>query len=111
MSPPAFQMIPEPRDWSDPLKICTVERLRRSAISPNPRISFAPRPFRNGDRDLAGLASPQHIQQHALSHRASFERQLDVVGVLNRLASQLNDDVAYQNARLCGGSLRFQRED
>src|ERR1035438_1911170 len=108
MRPPADHTMPEPRDWSAPLKICTVERLRRSAISPSPRMSVAPGTLRDGNRNLPRLAAAQDFKGHALAHRAAFQRELDIVGILDGLAAELDEDIADEDAGLGGGSLGFQ---
>src|SRR6478736_2269782 len=113
MSPPAFQTMPEPCERASllvaALKICTVERLRRSAISPNPRMSVAPWTLHDGDRDLPRFAAAQNIDGHALPDRVAFQGALDIVRVLNGLAAELDHDIADQYARLGGGSRGFQR--
>src|ERR1017187_6983901 len=102
--------MPEPCDRTAPLNTCTVERLRRSAISPNPRMSFAPRTLRDRDRDLPRLAAAQNVQNHALADAAAFQACLNIVGILHGLAAELDEDIANENACLGGGSRGFERE-
>src|SRR6266851_1929504 len=108
MSPPAFQTMPEPWERASPLvvplKICTVERLRRSPISPSPRMSVAPWTLRDGDRDLPRLAAAKQIDGHALPDRVAFQGALDIVRVLNGLAAELDNDIADEHAGLGGGT-------
>src|SRR4051794_11781194 len=117
MRPPALQIMPEPCERASrlvatslgPLKICTVERLRRSAISPNPRMSVAPGTLRNGDCDLPRFAAAKQVDRHALTDGVAFQRALDVVRILHGLAAELDYDIADQYAGLGGGSGGFQR--
>src|ERR1019366_6711201 len=116
MSPSEVQITPDPplrrsacRPSSSTLTR-TVERLRRSPISPNPRISAPPGPFPDDHVYPARFAAAQHFHLHLPAARVTLQNELDIVGVLDRLPPALDEDVADQNAGARGGSRWFERK-
>jgi hypothetical protein len=71
-------------------------------------MSVAPWTLRDGDRDLSRFAAAQKIDWHALSDGVAFEGALDIVGILNGLAAELDHDIADHYAGLRRGPRRFQ---
>src|ERR1039458_850311 len=109
MSPSEVQTMPDPplrrsarRPPSSTLTR-TVERLRRSPISPNPRILAPPRPFPDDHVNPARLAAAQHFHLHLPADGVTLQNELDIVGVLDRLPAELDEDVADENAGARGG--------
>src|ERR1017187_1458508 len=116
MSPSEVQMTPDPplrrsgRRPSSSTLTRTVERLRRSPISPNPRISAPPGPFPDDHVNPARLATAQHFHQHLPADHVTLQHKLDIVCVLDRLPAKSDEDVADENAGARGGSRGFERK-
>src|ERR1022692_1162684 len=116
MSPSEVQMTPDPplrrsaRQPSSSTLTRTVERLRRSPISPNPRISAPPRPFPDDHVNAARLAAAQHFHLHLPADHVTLQHKLDIVGVLHRLPAAFAQDVADENAGAGGGARGFKRK-
>src|SRR5580693_4487833 len=100
-------MIPEPPPCARPRVccICTVERRKRSEISPNPGVVISLRPPRalaDGDRNFSERAASHQRGFHCFPYKAGLEHGLDIVGILDGLAVEGYQDVAdHQTGALC----------
>src|SRR5262249_24796889 len=105
ITPEPAPCCPRPRVWT-----CTVDRRNRSATSPNPDIAMSirlPGPFADGDRGFRERASTHQRSFHYLLDKAGLEHALDVIGILNRLSVQGDQDVAEHQAGAVGRPVRL----
>src|SRR5208282_5955405 len=78
---------------------CTVERRKRSAISPNSRMSVPPGPLPNYDADRHRRAAAHHSRLDLLADSMAFQHALDIVRIGHCGPAERNQDVADQHPR------------
>src|SRR5438874_12640400 len=112
MSPCRSQTIPDPAERSASRGdcTCTVERRRRSAISPNPDMSAPPWPFPRRYGESAGFAAAQHIEIDGGARGVTFQHRLNVLGCARGFAAERGHNIADQQTGLRGRTARLQRK-
>src|SRR5579862_4473065 len=111
--PSGVAIRPDPAPDVPRRRTSTVERRKRSAISPNaPAMSvFPPGPLAHRYAYFDDLAAAHDARRDGLAHRVTAQRRLDVVRIVYGLASQGHHDVADQDTGARGGTFGFRRED
>src|SRR5581483_1099103 len=105
MSPPEFQMTPDPNPRWRPEDTRTVERRNRSEISPNPPMSVPPRPFADHNLHRSGCAAADDVGFDGLSHRKRLHGVLHVLRFSHSRAVERHQDIADQDAGFGRGSI------
>src|ERR1022692_1018628 len=109
MRPSGFQTTPEPPPRRRSENTCTVDRRRRSAISPNPRMSTTPAPLPYDDVNALRNPAARYHGRDRLPDGMGFEHGLNIVRIGHRGAAQRGENVANQDSGLGCRSLGLER--